>query len=497
MIGLYVKMNSILKQISIYAADEKKSNTLMLADSKKELTYGEAWRLICSAAARIRELKFAKGSSVLIHCTQNCAFIVSILGVQLAGLVAVPLEKGASELRIDEIAADSKAVLAIGPAKLASYKLPFIDSESIYEEKEVPSDSEFSFPESGETAEILFSTGTTGKSKGIVITHGNNVAIAENISSGTSMKEGNIELIPMPLSHSHGLRTVYANVYAGNTCVFVNGVLMIKLLFNMLDKYKCTALDMAPSMLSVIFKLSGDSLSNYKDQLDYIELGSAPLVEEDKRHLCELLPNTRLYNFYGSTESGRTCALNFNDGVERPSCIGLPTQNAKFIFVDKERNEITATKENPGFIATGGSMNMKEYLNAPKLTAKAVENGFIYTNDLGYKDKEGYIYCLGREDDVINCAGIKISPDEIENIAKKFEGIADCACVPALDKMQGQVPKLFISVSIPKDKFDMMAYREFLKNNLDSNKYPKIVEFIDVIPRTSNGKLQRKKLLAL
>ena len=489
-------MSTILEKISIYAADKEHCDRLMMADSKKSLTYKEGWELIRKIAGHLKNMpELPEKSAIMAYCTQDCAYVASVFAIQLAGFIAVPIEKGASEARIAEIAADSKASLIIGNKKANTGILPFMDLKTVYDidPSEILTDPVF--PELDDVAEYLFSTGTTGKSKGIVITHRNNVAIAENIGLNTEMKSGNIELIPMPLSHSHGIRTVYSNTYYGNGCVFSNGVLMAKAFYNLLDTYKCTAIDMAPSILSALFQLTDDTLGEYKDQLDYIELGSAPLVEEDKKRLCKLLPDTRLYNFYGSTESGRTCALNFNDGVERPQCIGHPSKNAEFIFVDKEHNKIEATRENPGFIATGGPQNMKEYLNAPDLTAQASDGKYIYTNDLGFCDEAGFVYCLGREDDVINCAGIKISPDEIESVARKFDGVADCAVVPAPDNIQGQVPKLFIAVNGTQDSFDLDGYRQFLKKELDGNKVPKSIEFIDEIPRTSNGKLQRKKLV--
>ena len=101
-------------------------------------------------------------------------------------------------------------------------------------------------------------------------------------------------------------------------------------------------MDLSPSMLSIIFKLSRDRLGDYADILDYIQLGSAPLPEEDKLHLSRILPNTRLYNFYGSTEAGCSCILDFNSVSGKPGCIGKPAKNAHFIVVDKtgKRNRI-------------------------------------------------------------------------------------------------------------------------------------------------------------
>lgn len=357
------------------------------------------------------------------------------------------------------------------------------------------------FPASAQIAEILFSTGTTGKSKGIVLTHGNDIALAENVMYGVQMKKGNVELIPMPLSHSHGLRRTYANLVMGNSAVFTDGVTLLKKVFNLMEQYHVTSMDLSPSMLSIIFKLSKDRLGDYADQIDYIQLGSAPLPEKDKIHLSRILPKTRLYNFYGSTEAGCSCLLDFNSMSGKPGCIGKPAVNARFIVVDEHRNEIKSSPDNPGFLASAGSINMKEYFKAPELTAAAMENGFIYTKDLGYIDEEGYVYMLGRKDDVINYGGIKISPEEIESVVIQNPAIHDCACIPVKDALTGQAPKLLI---VPEGRenpastpaiYDEKAFKAFLAANLDASKQPKYIEIVDEIPRTFNGKIKRNVLL--
>jgi Acyl-CoA synthetases (AMP-forming)/AMP-acid ligases II len=139
-------------------------------------------------------------------------------------------------------------------------------------------------------------------------------------------------------------------------------------------------------------------------------------------------------------------------------------------------------------------MNMDCYWNNPDLTASVLRDNFILTNDLGYIDNEGFVYVLGRKDDVINYNGIKISPEEIEEVAIKYRGVKDAACVPCADKMAGQIPKLFISVE-DKQSFEIKKLMNYFSDHLDGNKVPKIVEIIDEIPKTFNGKVKRRELM--
>lgn len=480
---------------------------LCLADERKSLTYKQVWDSICGLAMHFESLGVRRGSCVVVECNQSVDYMICEFALHLLKAVFVPLEKNAALNRILEISQDTDAVLHIGTSPVDELSsVPHFDistsdafalgceRDGVYrgsiEDLEV-----IDFPDRDVVSEILFSTGTTGKSKGIVLTHGNDIAIAENVCCGVKMKPDNVEMIPMPTSHSHGLRRTYANMVNGSSVVFVDGIMLLKKVFGMMDEYKVTSMDLSPSMLSIIFKLSKDRLGDYKDVLDYIQLGSAPLSEEDKEHLSRILPNTRLYNFYGSTEAGCSCLMDFNGAPKAPGCIGKPAVNAHFIVVDENRNEIKSSPDNLGFLASSGAINMKEYFKAPELTAEAMPDGdYIYTKDLGYIDEDGYVYMLGRKDDVINYGGVKISPEEIESMVIKNDMIEDCACVPVEDSLTGQAPKLYI-VLAEGVEYNDKSFKSFLAEVLDANKLPKYIEEIDEIPRTFNGKIIRKQLI--
>lgn len=484
---------SIIEHIAAHAC--ARPQQLCLADSTQSVTYGELWKRAHGLSRKLSCLGAGKGDCVVVECNQSVDYMTCEFAIQLLGGIFVPLERNAAADRVSEIIRSVSAAVYIGKAPFLP-ELPFfpIQEAGLFPDQEPADPVSIQFPKEDDTAEILFSTGTTGKSKGIELSHRNDTALAENVICGVKMKPDNVELIPMPLSHSHGLRRTYGNLINGSTAVFVEGVTLLKKVFSLMDQYHVTAMDLSPSMLSIIFKLSKDRLGDYADQMDYIQLGSAPLPEEDKLHLSRILPHTRLYNFYGSTEAGCSCLLDFNSMSGKPGCIGKPAKNAAFIVVDENRKVITSSKEHMGFLASAGSINMKGYWKEPELTGETMENGYIYTKDLGYIDEEGFIYMLGRKDDVINYGGIKISPEEIESIVGKHADVTDCACVPVKDPLTGQAPKLFLVLK-DKDAYDQKAMKDFLAKNLDANKQPKFIQIIDEIPRTFNGKIQRNKLM--
>ena len=488
----------------------KSPDSLCLADERRSITYKQAWDGICGLAMELSRRGVAKGCCVVIESNQSADYMIWVFAIQLLGAISVPLEKNAATGRVLEIAKETEAVLHVGAREIPELTIPHMDisdaeafalgqiTDGVYRGSIEDLDL-IAFPASADVAEILFSTGTTGKSKGIVLTHANNVALAENVCTGVRMKQDNVELIPMPTSHSHGLRRTYANMANGSSVVFADNIMLLKNVFGLMDKYHVTSMDLSPSILNIFFKLSKDRLGDYAEVLDYIQLGSAPLSEEDKAHLSRILPATRLYNFYGSTEAGCSCLMDFNDADgaacagRAPGCIGRPAVNARFIVVDENRRPIRSSRDRLGFLASRGAINMKEYFKDPELTAQATDGEYIYTKDLGYIDEEGYVYMLGRKDDVINFGGVKISPEEIESQVIKSEVVKDCACVPVDDAITGQAPKLFIALE-PDAEYDAKAFRAFLSKVLDANKQPKFVEIIDRIPRTFNGKIKRNEL---
>lgn len=485
-------VQSIVEAVACHA--QSQPDKFFLADSRRDVTFREAWEHVFGYARHLQEIGVMSGDKVVVRNSQNMEMAICGLAIQLLGGIFVPIEKNAADSRILEIveAVQAKCYICAKPTEVPC---PVEAIRDVLSWRAEDADfSTFEYPKSEDTAEILFTTGTTGKSKGIELKHRSVVAVAENVIDGVEMKKDNVELIPVPLSHSHGLRRYYANALNGSSVVILDGVIFTKKLFEKIETYKVTAIDLVPAALAALFKLSDDKLGDYKDQLAYVQLGSAPIPQQDRERLCRLLPNSRLYNFYGTTESGCSCILDFNAMPDKKNCIGRPTCHAHFIFADENGEPIEASEENPGFLACSGDMNMTGYYHAPELNEEIMHNGYIYTKDLAYMGEDGLIYMLGRQDDVIITGGNKVAPDEIEEAAMQCPGVADCVCIPIDHPMLGKEPKLF-AVMEKGVTFDAEKIYQFLRGRLEAFKVPKVIEQIAEVPRTYNGKVQRKKLI--
>ncbi len=488
------KIKTLVELLAGYA--ETQPDIYFAADSDgTSLTYREAWDTIRNVAKNLTVLYGVKnGDKVLIRCNQSVNYLVIYLACNLTNAVFVPVEESASHERIKDIAEETGCKLYINTFHDASF-CRCVQYEDFFKDNG-GRQYEVSFPAPDDISEILYTTGTTGKSKGIVMTHRANIALAENVKYGVSMREHNVEMVPLVMSHSHGLRTFYGNLLNGGTLVITNGVMNVKAIFTLMDTFKVTAMDISPSAAQILIKLSKGEFWNKARHLDYIEIGTAALPEALKTQLRENLPGVRLYNSYGSTESGRTCALDFSVSDTKKYCIGKPTKNSELVFTDDDRNPMEATPDNPGLLASRGPMNMVCYWKNPELTKEILINGFICTNDLGYFDAEGNAYVTGRRDDIINYNGIKISPAEIEEAVTAYPAVAECACIGKTDNIAGQIPKLFVVPKNP-ETFDMDRFQAYLQEHLDRTKMPRLVELLEALPRTYNGKLDRKALKLL
>jgi long-chain acyl-CoA synthetase len=479
----------ILSRHSINIPDK-----ICLIDGAQKLTYSEYFCYIYGFSEFLKEDGVKNGDHVVVRTSQSSNFFGVGAAIQLAGAIFVPVEKKVSKIFLDEIIDITKAKLIISDAN-EDVDIDVIKLSEFWDHKaERINYEEIEFPKGTDIAEVLFTTGTTGKSKGVVMNHRSNIALAENVVDGTQMEEDNIEIIPCPYNHSMSIRRYYSNMYNGSTVVTANGVTFVQPFFDSIERNKVTAINLAPAFVSMVFGLSGDKIGEYKDQLKYIQVGGSIFPQADKDRLSKLLPNTRLYDFYGCTESGCACTYDFNKCGEIRNCVGKPTVNATFKFVNEEGNEVAGSEEEPGFLMYGGSMVMNGYFNEPELTAETLKDGMVVSKDLAYRDEDGNIYILGRKDDIINMGGIKISPTEIENIARHYDGIEECACVPTQDQLMGEVPKLFIKVK-DKDDLNMRDFKKYLSTNVDQSKMPKYIETIDEFPITYNGKIKRRDLI--
>lgn len=377
--------------------------------------------------------------------SQDIGFLETYFALHLIGAVAVPLEKDISEEKFQQLR--------------EKYEL-FIPPTSV--------------------ADILFTTGTTGLSKGVMVSHETIIAEAENLIQGQGFCHETVFVICGPLNHIGSLSKIYPVILKGGTIILLEGMRNLDAFFDALNyPSRKLASFLVPASIRILLLLAKKRLMDYADKIDFIETGAAPMPHSDKIELCKLLPATRLYNTYASTETGIISTYNFNDGVCKPSCLGNPMINSSFFITEEGR------------VACKGKTIMVGYAGDEELTNSVLKEDTIFTSDQGEIDSEGMLHLLGRKDDIINVGGYKVSPSEIEDIALAHPLINDCICISEPSQITGEALKLlYVSKGNVTIKEKEIAL--FLKQKLEHYKIPTKYEHVSHIIRTYNGKIDRK-----
>ena len=482
---------SVVEYLSEHAA--KSPDSVAVVVKGEETTYSELYSLVKGYCAYLKETGVKKGDIVAVVTSQSLDYVVLYLAIHLSGGIIAPLERGVPDDSICGIIERIGVKFLIAKTNIKE-GVTVIERDNILEKaKEYDvNEMEFEFPQEEDSADILFTTGTTGVSKGVEIQHKALTATAENASFGCEYKKDTVVIVPGPLNHASGLRKIVTTIVNGSTIYILNGMTSVKRFFDALDYQKGTiACCLPPSAIRTIFQTTKEKIGEYAHVIDFIESAGAPLPESDKERLCTLLPDTRLYNNYGSSESASVCMYNYNKNRGLQNCIGKCMPNAEVIIVDEDGNIIQSSKDNMGFLACKGDINMKGYVNDPEATAKVLRDGAVHTNDIGYIDENGYVYIIGRKGDVINVGGMKVAPAEVESATLGFSGVEDCICIGVEDAIAGKSLKLLV-VMADGTELDQRELRLFLSTKLESYKVPMKYEKVDRVERTYNGKLNRK-----
>ena len=472
---------TVVEQIFNNAKENPDKNAVIYSDNV--FTYAELVRRIRHCACTLkREYDIERGAAVILGANKNIDFISNYFACHLLGLTAIPLPTDTNEKRFDLITKKAEPKLILG-----MHDVSLIDSTPADND-----DMEFSFPSMDETADIVFTTGTTGEPKGVLLTHRNISTNAGNINTFIRNKNTDNELIFLPLSHSFGLGRLRCALSNCQSVVLLNSIMMIKQFFNLLDKYEINGFGMVPANWALIHKMSKDALGKYADKLHYIEIGSAPMPIADKQLLCELLPNTRICMHYGLTEASRCAFMEFHEDIEHLTTVGKASPNTDIRIFDENGTECPDDTE--GEICVSGNGVTPGYLGIPD--SKDIHFGsYFRTGDWGCKNAEGYITLKSRRKELINIGGKKVSPLEIEAMLMEIEGVTDCACIgiPAPDGIMGEAVRAYIVSDTLKEE-DLKKLRSRLAGKIESYKIPVEYRLIDSIPKTSSGKVQRLML---
>ncbi len=495
--------DTLVKRVLFWA--ERQPDKLAVAFKKERLTYRELAEKMRTIAARLVRMGIHKGDHVLFSAVSRPEMAAVHLGIQYCGAVAVFLDKNATPEDAALLYRESGAALLLTDRPMKEYGIAcrIYSLKAIYNtrpdgaEDAASLEAFYTMPGESELAELLFTTGTTGRPKGVMLTYKAVYHILNNTIEGIGIGKEERVLLPLPLNHSFALRVLRAVLYRGGSVILQNGFTFAKEIENNLNEYQCTGLVVVPASIETISRQMQGCFAEIIGRFRYIEVSAGSLSVEQRKRLTKQLPNTIIYNTWGSSESGGALFLNVTEAVSDPEkvrALGKPLSCVQLKFLDEAGNEISGGSGHPGRMAIKGDMQMSGYWGQEGLTAETIKDGWLLTGDMAYLDEDGYVYILGRVDDIINVGGEKVSPVEIENIAGEYPYIRECACIGVPDPkgILGFVPVLFVAVK--GNGYSGDDLQVFLKGRMERYKLP--VKYIPVqeIPKNRMQKIDRKKL---
>ena len=460
----------------------------------RQFTYSEFEMLVNRVAGMLWAHGVRKGDVVSLLLPNSVEYVVAYFACWHIGALAGPIN---SFLKTQEIAyvisnSEAKLLLVAPEFETRIQSNDFIVFEDV---KQVDAEPiERAAIDRDDEAIIIYTSGTTGKPKGCLLTHGNVIANARQISSWLSFTEADRLLTMMPLFHMNAVSvTTMSALYAGGSTV-VSPKFSASRFWQIISDYQITSFGSVATMLSMLLSTYPDGVPpglNTK-QLRFAMCGSAPVPAEVMKRFEETF-NCLVVEGYGLSES--TCRSTFNppDQRRRPGSCGLPIGNEMRVVDDEDHDVPDGTL---GEIVLRGENILKGYYQNPDATATAFRNGWFHTGDIGYRDADGFYYIVDRKSDMIIRAGENIYPREIDEVLYQHPSVAAAAAVGVPDDLYGEE---VAAVIVLKDgsKVSKEELIDFCKARLADYKCPKTVHFVKDIPKGPTGKLLKRELVRM
>jgi long-chain acyl-CoA synthetase len=494
---------------------------LALIAGSRRLTYREIDEQANALAHSLIELGVRRGDRVAVCLDNSVEAVLSVFGVLKAGAVFVVLSSAtkaeklrhllnqcsatclvAPQKRCNEVCAaeDQLPHLRIivgtgdvaekttqGPLKIASFTRCIVEGDRTCVPPKQNIDRDL--------AALIYTSASTGQSKGVMLTHLNMVSAAASITEYLQNTEDDVILNVLPLFFDYGLYQVLMGFKVGGTVVLEKSFAYVHEVLRKIQQEKVTGFPIVPTIAAMLLETELDTYDF--SSLRYVTNTGAALPTDHIRRLCERFPQARLFSMYGLTECKRVSYLPPDQLEKRPTSVGKGMPNQEIYLVDGDGNRIG--RGSIGELVVRGSHVMKGYWGMPEDTAHVLKPGawgdeqVLHTGDWFHMDEEGYLYFVGRKDDMIKTGGRKVSPREVENVLQSMEEIAEAAVISQRDARLGQIVKAVVRLRHGRT-IQPQDIIHHCTQYLEDFMVPKIVDIVPVLPKTESGKIDKKAL---
>jgi amino acid adenylation domain-containing protein len=470
--------------------------------AQRAVSYSELDRLVDNFAVHLRTAGVTRGDRVAVVLPNGLEAVIAIYGILRSGAAFSPLNPTIKRDKLAHVLSDSGAAAVICDAGRNEVAVA-----AVAQTGDIPiiSDVEMSEPESREPgpepvsldlAAVIYTSGSTGDPKGVTLTHANMTFAADSIIEYLQMDESDRILCVLPLSFDYGLYQLLMSIRVGATLVLEASFAFPGRVVQLLEENQITGLPGVPTLFHVLLSLRGIGEREFPS-LRFITNTAAALPAATIDSIRRTFPNARLYSMYGLTECKRTTYLPPEQLDVRPTSVGIPIPGTE-VWIEDEGGNVLGPGQVGELMIRGGHV-MQGYWNDPDMTASRLRPGrwpwerVLASGDLFRADEEGYLYFVGRRDDLIKSGGEKVVPREIEEVLHSADGVRDAVVIGRPDPLLGQAVHAFVSPQ-PSASLDEAALRRYCAEQLEDYKVPRRIFVHDELPRTSNGKIDRQAL---
>ncbi|HEV8444439.1 MAG TPA: class I adenylate-forming enzyme family protein [Steroidobacteraceae bacterium] len=499
-------------------ARERADHVALVCESQR-YTYAGIDHLARALAITLQGAGLRRGDRVAIYLENCVEAVIAIFAVLKAGGVFMPVNPQVKADKLAYLLRDSEAHTLIahgtftdtvtraldGVSTLRTLIMTQPTTQSIAGKTVMPFDSAVAAADrelvppatiDQDLAAIIYTSGSTGDAKGVMVTHLNMVTAATSISTYLGLRPDDIILNVLPIAFDYGLYQILMSSRVGATLVLQRSLAFPVKVLETMVREKVTVLPGVPTVFTMLLNLG--SFGKYDlGTLRLVTNTAAALSEKQIRDIRASFPTATLFSMYGLTECKRVTYLPPDQLDVRPMSVGKGMPNEELWLVDEQGRRLP--NGSTGELVVRGSHVMRGYWRKPQQTAERLKPGelpgemYLYTGDIFRTDAEGYLYFVGRKDDIIKSRGEKVSPREVENVLHKLDGVLEAAVIGVADEVMGEAVKAFVVLK----QGHSWSERDVIKHclaHLESFMAPKQVVFLDALPRTDTGKITKRGL---
>jgi acyl-CoA synthetase (AMP-forming)/AMP-acid ligase II len=475
----------------------------------EHVSYGELGQLAANVAGDLLSRGLSRGDRAAILVANSAPYIGIFYGIWMAGGVTVALNTQAKARDIVNWVnhAGAKWLFADANHPELADVLDLLDPGILiirvhHNIDSVTDNSDEVWPEilsrgdglpdigidESDIASIIYTSGTTGHPKGVTLSHGNLSSNIDSILAYLALTQADSSVNVLPFYYSYGNSILHSHIAVGAKLVLENSLIYPHRVVERISQEGVTGFSGVPSTFSLL--LGRVKLENYDlSSLRYITQAGGPMPPAITDKLISALPQAELFIMYGQTEASARLTYLPSDKVRvKRGSIGIAIPGVTIVIRDKTGNLVTPGQT--GEICAQGPNIMLGYWRDEEKTRQVIVDGWLHTGDLAHYDSDGYIYIDGRSSEMIKSGGNRISPKEVEEIIQEIDGVQEVAVVGVYDDLLGEAIKAFV-VPMKDAQIDIKAVQRHCRKNLAIYKIPKSVEFIDNLPKTASGKVQR------